>query len=231
MAKKKTQVADLSQDPKIPIPEDINPTTAGRGPSVNVDLPEASITPPSPFEEPTRTQVNSMYDVVCPRCKSEFSVAINKAERPPILTNVQCANPTCHQVFTWDDNLKVAILAPDPTVLAEALEGIDKALNQEVLPEIFETVLPQIEDNVELPTLKIGTVVHTTHDRGIIVSYIKFVKYMYGIINIPNPNLAGSFISYAGKNKMFQMLNITDKAEQEKLWKEFKKAYNQHRPQ
>lgn len=215
MAKKKKeeQVADLSQDRGIP--EDINP------PSAFVGLPEATITPPSPFEEPTQTPTQS-YDVVCPKCGTQFIIHILVVDRPLTLANVECGNVTCKQVFNWDEVEKKGIILNE-AVISEALEGIDKALEQKVEPEVFETVFPQ---NYEVPKLKLGTVIMTTHDRGIVVSYMKFVKYMYGIINLPNPQLANAFISHAGKAKLFQLLNITDRAEQDKIWAEFKFMYN-----
>ncbi len=106
------------------------------------------------------------------------------------------------------------------TVLAEAEKGIDQALSENVLLEVpGEPILPQV--------FTIGEIVQVGKSRAIIIDYEKFVKYVYGLIILGNPGLATSYVSQAGKGKLFQLLGITDREIQEKTWSEFKLLYNE----
>jgi hypothetical protein len=96
------------------------------------------------------------------------------------------------------------------TNLLAAEEGINKALEEVVVPAIF----------------KIGEVMQTPEGKAILIDYNLFVKYTYGLIILGNPGMAALYVSQAGKGKLFQLLRVTDRELQDKIWSEFKQAYN-----
>lgn len=95
----------------------------------------------------------------------------------------------------------------------ESFAGIADALNQKV-----EEMVPG--------GFSIGQKIDTKDGKGIIVDYNKFVKYAFGLTILHNPGLAVAFVGQAGKSKLMGVLNITDRAEQEATWAEFKELYH-----
>lgn len=187
------------------------------------------------LSNPPLEEVKTTYHVACPLCKSESDLVLPVAGLL-VIQHVECHNPECLAKFNWNVEANSGevvpamsideIPAPEPLtqteeenkVVAEALKGIDEALGQGVLP------IPEVAPSLPF---SIGDVIVVGGKNAIILDYEKFVKYTYGLIILGNPGLATSYVSQAGKGKLFQLLGITDRAIQDKTWMEFKALFNQ----
>ncbi len=113
------------------------------------------------------------------------------------------------------------IPTPEPMTETEkeAFAGIEKALADPVLP------LVTVNQN-EL--IDMGSVVTASNGRkGIVIDFEKFVKFTYTLVTMGhNQGFAMQNSGVAGKNKLMNLLGITDRAEQEAKWEEFKRVFS-----
>lgn len=110
----------------------------------------------------------------------------------------------------------------------EEIPAQDEApLSEESFAGIADALNQQVESPVQpINQFWIGQKIETRSGVGIIVDYEKFVKYAFGLTILHNPGLAVAFVGQAGKSKLMGVLGITDRAEQDAKWAEFKELYN-----
>jgi len=204
MAKaKKEQTADLSQLGKAP---EAQTTPAPASETVNVMLPE-----------PT-TLVLPNTDAILTEDVLAQSNAILPEPTAPILPLQEQSTPEPEeQSPAVSDEIPTA--EPMTETEKEAFAGIEKALADPVLP------LVTVNQN-EL--IDMASVVTASNGRkGIVIDYEKFVKFTYTLVTMGhNQGFAMQNSGVAGKNKLMNLLGITDRAEQEAKWEEFKRVFS-----